>query len=149
MKALSIRQPWLDAILYGGKRIENRAAWKGSSFRGRLLLHAAKGMTDDEYGGVMAFLTARGIEWRPDHSKLARGALVGAASVIDVIMPGGLTYARRFEDRKPHPLRDDPWYMGEFALVLDHVKVFDTPIAYKGALGFFECSGVGAPTELV
>ncbi|HEV8462094.1 MAG TPA: hypothetical protein VGQ38_15450 [Gaiellaceae bacterium] len=50
MKALSFTQPWLWAILHGGKRIENRVAWKGCSYRGPILLHAAKSVgTREEF----------------------------------------------------------------------------------------------------
>src|SRR3990167_9411398 len=47
MKALSIRQPWAWLILHAGKDIENRG-WP-TSFRGRFLIHASKGMTRAEY----------------------------------------------------------------------------------------------------
>ena len=46
MKALSIRQPWAHLILHGGKDIENRD-WR-TSVRGRVLVHASKGMTRDD-----------------------------------------------------------------------------------------------------
>jgi hypothetical protein len=39
MKALSIKQPWVHAILHEGKDIENRS-WR-RDFRGWLALHAA------------------------------------------------------------------------------------------------------------
>jgi hypothetical protein len=39
MKALSIKQPWVHAILHEGKDIENRS-WQ-RSFRGWLALHAS------------------------------------------------------------------------------------------------------------
>lgn len=40
MKALSIRQPWIHAIMKLGKRVENRD-WAGCSHRGPVLLHAS------------------------------------------------------------------------------------------------------------
>lgn len=143
MRALSIRQPWLDAILFGGKRIENRIAWKGSAFRGPVYLHAAKAMTIAEYGEAWRWMRDRGIKWQPqDPDRLVRGALVGRCEVLDVILSGGLRdkngrfgYARGDTDR--HPFADDPWYMGGFALVLGNVEVFEEPIPYKGMLGFF------------
>ena len=45
--ALSIRQPWAWLIVNGYKDIENRN-WK-TNFRGKILVHAAKGMTKAEY----------------------------------------------------------------------------------------------------
>ncbi len=47
MIALSIRQPWAWHILHSGKDIENRD-WP-TRFRGRVLIHASKGMTRAEY----------------------------------------------------------------------------------------------------
>ncbi|MCC7374294.1 MAG: hypothetical protein IT581_06545 [Verrucomicrobiales bacterium] len=44
--AISVRQPSAWMIIHAGKDIENRT-WR-TKFRGRVLVHAAKGMTDDE-----------------------------------------------------------------------------------------------------
>lgn len=50
--ALSVRQPWTHAIIHFSKDIENRS-WqainRGLRFRGRIAIHAAKGMTREEY----------------------------------------------------------------------------------------------------
>lgn len=40
MKALTVKQPWAGLIVAGGKDIENRT-WR-TSYRGRVLIHAAK-----------------------------------------------------------------------------------------------------------
>lgn len=149
MRALSLTQPWCDAILYAGKRVENRLLWSGSSFRGDLLLHAAKGMRVADYDGVVRFVRDRKIAWRPKPKlDLVRGAIVGRARVIDVIMPGGLKHAgagynpSRAKDPSPfesniHSFASDPFYMGGFALVLDDVVAFAVPIPCNGALGFW------------
>ena len=47
MKALSIRQPWAWLIVNGHKDIENRQ-WR-THFRGKIYVHAAKGMTRGDY----------------------------------------------------------------------------------------------------
>jgi hypothetical protein len=47
MKALSIRQPWAWLIVKGYKDIENRT-W-ATKLRGRVFVHASKGMTRAEY----------------------------------------------------------------------------------------------------
>lgn len=143
MKALSLRQPWCDAVLYGGKRIENRPKWTNSHFRGRFLIHAAKGMTRAEYAEACLFMAERGIEWRPGpRDKLVHGAIVGAATVVDVIMPNGERYGRHTGQREywesRHPLAGNHWYMGGFALVLEDVVAFPKAFPYKGALGFFD-----------
>ena len=47
MKCISIRQPWASLIIHHGKDIENRD-W-GTNVRGRVLIHAAKGCTREEW----------------------------------------------------------------------------------------------------
>mgnify|MGYP001114609934 CR=1 FL=1 len=58
MKALSIRQPWAWLIVHAGKNIENRS-WR-SHYHGRFLVHAAKGMTRQEYDEAKAWAHACG-----------------------------------------------------------------------------------------
>lgn len=149
MKALSIRQPWVDAILYGGKRIENRLAWRGSDFRGEFLIHASSGMTGVEYAEAVRFCERRGISWRPRAQHLlTRGAIVGRARVVDVIMPDGFRhpgegYASPCVSHVRHELAADPFYMGGFALVLEDVEPLRA-YPWKGSLGFFEVPSVDA-----
>ena len=128
MKALSLRQPWADAVLYGGKRIENRVAWTNSNFRGEFLIHAAKGMTKGEYADVVDFLVMKAFDWRPKPiGELVRGAIVGRARVTGVVKaPPCMMTADQAR-----------WYMGGFALLLDDVVAFEKPIPWVGALGFF------------
>lgn len=141
MKALSVRQPWVDAILYGGKRIENRD-WKNSNFRGEFLIHASKGMTREEYADVVDFMTARKeLAWRPKPiDQLVRGAIVGRAKVVGIVRPT-TSSARLTDDTRgvSRALTDneDSWWMGGFALALDDVVAFEKPIPFLGSLGFF------------
>lgn len=143
MKAISIRQPWVDAVLYGGKRVENRGPrWGRCKHRGPLLLHAAKGMTDDEYHEACEFMREQGIAWRPDRNNLrqfVRGAIVGVTEVIDIVTPGGQRV-----DFPTLNVRDDEWYTGGFGLVFGPTHAFDAPIPYKGNLSLFN-----VPDELV
>lgn len=167
MKALSLRQPWAHAVIFGGKRIENRVAWKNSNFRGAFLIHAAQGMTWREYADALKFATDRGIpygEWpRPNRVDLERGCIVGIARVI-----GRVTNVGGFGQVLMHPFcacptidEPDPcddwkaggvckyahrrmlttdekrWWMGGFALVLDGVRPTPT-VPCTGHLGFFE-----------
>lgn len=111
-RALSLTPPWPLAILHLGKRIENRQKWKGSSYRGPIWLHAAKG-----YGSKADFnatiLAMRRAHTQAQHSamfpqgwpkefqrfidagqlvksggeilpgpKIARGAVVGRATIV-------------------------------------------------------------------
>jgi len=144
VKALSLRQPWAHAVLHGGKRIENRVAWTNSSFRGEFLIHAAKGMTCDEYDNAVIWAGLRGLAWAntvPDMKTLERGGIVGIARVVGVVKPDkGTPCGATIESGPRHGYGLTPdearWWMGAFALVLDDVRA--TPfVPCKGALGFF------------
>ncbi|VWD49752.1 hypothetical protein BLA17378_08633 [Burkholderia aenigmatica] len=126
MKALSIRQPWAWLIVQGFKDIENRT-WP-TRFRGRVLIHASKGMTKAEYEDVDDYLVlsadddARMLEL-PDRGDLLRGGIVGVATITDCVLPAH---------------RKSPWHMeGQFGFQLADAK----PVPFvecKGALGFFD-----------
>ena len=85
MIALSIRQPWAWLIVHAGKDIENRT-WP-TRFRGRVLVHASKGMTHAEYEAACDHLWLHGgpaIE-PPDFHALERGGIVGSVELVDCV----------------------------------------------------------------
>jgi hypothetical protein len=120
MKGLSIRQPWAWCIMTAGKRIENRAWF--TKYRGPILIHAAKGLTQLEYYNFC--------DWYADHfpankkppamMDLARGGIVGRAKIVDCVEAS-----------------TDPWFMGRYGFLLDEVERIEF-IPYKGALGLFD-----------
>lgn len=122
MKALSIRQPWAWLVANGHKPIENRT-WK-TKFRGRVLIHASKGMTNDEYDDALATAMHAGHRsYFPPREKLERGGIVGVATIIDCVPPDRLS---------------SPWHMGDqFGFQIADAKVLPF-IPCKGALGFFD-----------
>src|SRR5262245_59918085 len=108
MNALSIRQPWCWAILHAGKDVENRN-WR-TIFRGRFAIHAAKGMTRDEYQNGVAYITqafirnairhpvtrirehdglrvkvSAGQLVLPELEEIVRGAIIGVAEVVGCV----------------------------------------------------------------
>jgi hypothetical protein len=89
MKCLSGRQPWWWAILEAGKRIENRV-WN-TSYRGPILLHAAKGCTVDEYEDALVWMENRGlidhVRDAPPLKAMQRGGIVGRARIAAVLPP--------------------------------------------------------------
>ena len=128
-KALSIRQPWAWAIVYAGKDIENRD-W-ATKYRGPICIHAAKGMTRDEYAS--ANLTIQRAIGRVDQAwldrwhgvtaakyRLDRGGIIGTAEIVDCV---------------DHST--SPWFFGSYGLVLRNVQPVDF-ISVKGALGLFD-----------
>lgn len=119
--ALSVRQPWATAIVHLGKTIENRS-WRrpnpGLEFRGPICIHAAKGMTRDEYEDAADFIRRVGGDC-PLPDALPRGGIIGTANVVDVVRES-----------------DSPWFMGPVGLVLADVKPVSF-VAAGGQLGFF------------
>lgn len=84
MKALSVRQPWAWLIVNGHKKFENRD-WQpknpGRKFRGRVLIHASKSMTREEYLIGCDHASDEGITL-PSFDDLQRGGIVGEVEVI-------------------------------------------------------------------
>jgi hypothetical protein len=125
VKALSIRQPWAWAILHAGKRIENRD-WRGCSYRGPLLIHAAAGLGVAECLEAIRGMTREGLiageilaSW-PGREAVHRGGIVGVCNVVDVVRASS-----------------DPWFCGPLGLVLADVRPLPF-VPWKGALGLFE-----------
>jgi len=97
LKCLSIKQPWVEAILLGMKREEYRS-WL-TRHRGLLALHA---------GGSLA---RPGFARYPGISRegVVRGAVIGVVDVTGCIEPGGGGYAWLLENprrlREPIPMK--------------------------------------------
>ena len=119
MIALSIRQPWASLILKAGKDIENRC-WP-TKFRGRILIHAAKGCTRQEFEDALEFaedVIDKSIN--ADLKTIPRGGIIGSVEIVDCVSAS-----------------DSPWFCGEFGFVLrDPQPLPFTP--WKGQLGFFD-----------
>lgn len=120
--ALSVRQPWAWAIIHGGKEIENRSLGSikaGRMVPGKICIHAASGMKEDEYRYAHWRLARHGVACpRPD--ALVRAAIIGTVDVTGIITQS-----------------DSEWFGGEAGLVLEN-PVAITPIPAAGALGYFE-----------
>lgn len=111
MKAISIRQPWASLIVLGYKEIENRT-WP-TSFRGSVLIHAAK--KDDDAGYVE--MLRRGIKFdrRP-----RTGGLIGKAEIVDCISSSRST-----------------WFCGPYGFVIRNARPIPF-VPFRGMLGFFD-----------
>lgn len=123
MIALSIRQPWAWLILHAGKDIENRC-WP-TRFRWRVLVHAAKGMTLDEWSSAWTFAagsgaSAKALEAGITSKNIERGGIVGSVEIVDCVRAS-----------------TSPWFVGEYGFVLRNPQ----PLPFRpwrGQLGFFE-----------
>ncbi len=116
MKAISIRQPWAWLIVHGGKDIENRT-WQ-TKFRGRLLVHAASGMSVAEYEAARIIADTNNA-YMPDYENLKRGGIIGSVEIVDCVTESG-----------------SPWFFGPFGFVLRDPNPLPF-IPLKGALGLF------------
>lgn len=125
MKAVSLWQPWAQAITHRLKRNETRG-WS-TRYRGPLAIHAAKRWEKDqivfnellrEHGLVIA--------------DLAFGAVVAVAWLVDVQPVEAMTTISASErllgDYSP----------GRFAWILEDVQALREPLPFAGKQGFFD-----------
>ena len=121
MKVLSVRQPWAWLIVNGWKNVENRT-WP-TKFRGRVLIHASKGMTRDEYNAcylfVCGFAPSLAMSEMPAFDDLQRGGIIGETTILDCVTH--------------HP---SDWFTGPFGFVVDESKPLPF-VPMNGQLGFF------------
>lgn len=165
MKAISVRQPWVWAIICAGKRIENRSRVDGRipeicRHRGPLLLHASKGCTRDEFDAGSEFiadatagaLTRRHVDFAR-FADLPRGGIVARALAIGHVDPDGrfwLDPEERESDPEIAQSLNLRWHMpGSHGLVFADDVVSLPFVPWKGALGLFEAdypfAEVGVP----
>ena len=112
MLTLSIRQPWVWAILHGGKDIENRN-W-ATKIRGKILIHAGKAFDKDDCDFVER---TSGLTVPND---LPLGGIVGSVEIVDCVKAS-----------------NSKWFFGEYGFVLKNtVELPFMPI--NGRLGFFD-----------
>ncbi len=119
--ALSVRQPWAWAILHAGKDIENRslgAIRSGRMEPGRIALHAAAGMTEEEYRWAVLKMQKTATQVPPP-AALPRGAIIGSVEVVEIVTQS-----------------DSPWFGHSAGLRLADPEPCP-PIPAKGALGYF------------
>jgi len=117
--ALSVRQPWPWAMQHAGKDIENRD-WR-TTRRGRIAVHAGKGMTLSEYRDCLDLVREiKGADFDlPGMEQLSRGGIVGSVDIVDCVT-----------------LSESPWFFGAFGFVLRDFRPVDF-IPCRGELGFF------------
>jgi hypothetical protein len=120
MKALSVRQPWVELILQGRKTIELRT-WS-TTHRGALALHAAQKLKD-------ADCEAHSL----DPEALPRGALVGQVELVDVIELDAAGY----EALRGEHLSLKEWPGGLYGWRFSHPTRLEEPIAMSGKQGLF------------
>jgi hypothetical protein len=109
-RAISIRQPWVYAILHLGKDVENRSWY--THFRGRILIHAGLGIDQDEDA----------LKLKIDSKTLQRGKIVGDVEIFSCIDDSRSRWANR---------ESGVWHW-----CLKNPRYLKTPIPFRGKLGF-------------
>ena len=124
MKAISVRQPWAW-LLFHGKGVENRS-WR-TSYRGRLAIHAAKTMTQEEWNAAVLFVASfdRALsDSIPVAFMLPLGAVVGTVEQYACVALEGRT--------------DNPWFTGPYGHVYRDAAEYADPIPARGYQGLWE-----------
>lgn len=119
--ALSVRQPWAWAIIHAGKDIENRSAPAVRNMghcRIPVAVHAAKGMTQQEYVDAYDFMRSIGVVC-PPAGALLRGGVIGMVQIVDVVS-----------------FSKSRWFFGPRGLVLRGAEACEF-VPAVGALGLF------------
>ncbi|MEM7296019.1 MAG: hypothetical protein AAF330_05245 [Pseudomonadota bacterium] len=125
-----MRQPWAWAILYGGKVIENRSLASiraGGTDCRRIAIHAAAGMTEEEYRWGVWRLQQHGVR-APRPEELPRRAIIGTVDVVDIISAS-----------------ESAWFGGDHGLLLEH-PIPCAPVPASGALEYFAWRAGGIVT---
>jgi len=151
IRALTLTQPWATLVALGAKQIETRS-W-GTSYRGPLAIHAAKGLSG--FSSPVYFyrlcstepfaaaLRAAGYGLEPpyaaqltiDADALPRGAVIAVCRLVDCerigpacsAVPDHRTPERAFGDYQP----------GRYMWLLADVQRLPTPIPARGSLGLW------------
>lgn len=148
-RVLTLTQPWASLVVLGLKRIETRS-W-ATSYRGPLLIHAAKGYLDRGLRHEMVFLEAFwSVGVKPD-MPLPTGAIIGSVDLIDCV-PTVAPFAgaagawfvathngQEWQVPPPEPeLSFGDYSDGRWAWLLNNPRAFPTPIPARGALKIWE-----------
>jgi hypothetical protein len=128
MKALSIRQPWIGAILSGAKTIEVRA--RPTRHRGPLYLHASRtfGRGEREHLDRLRELGHA----LPDPDRQRLGAVIGRVRLVECRLMEAADWPAALAEPRPGRL---------WAWVLADARALRKPIQVPGQRNLFEANG--------
>jgi hypothetical protein len=108
LKALSVRQPYANKIIFDGKDVENRT--RRTNFRGTVAIHAS----------IKLHSNAEKLS-KKTKEEMVCGAIVGIVDVVDCV-----------DEHK------SKWFGGPYGYVLKNPRPLKKPIPCKGMLGFWQ-----------
>lgn len=100
MKAISIQQPWAEAVILGYKDVENRT-WATNHF-GPLMIHAAKKF--DQMGYEFIIDQFPHLEF-PKPKEMKMGGVIGVVDMVGVVVE-----------------HDSPWFFGPYGFLFKNPK---------------------------
>jgi hypothetical protein len=136
MKALTLTQPWASLVALGQKSIETRSWF--TSYRGELLIHAAKGFPkwaqdfcyEDPFRGFLP----------PTAQELPLGVILCKVELLACVRTNQLHKLGEAGLAKPDviELAFGDYSEGRYAWALRLIETFNKPIPAKGSLGLWE-----------
>lgn len=148
MKAISLWQPWASLIVHGAKSIETRGYQ--TKVRGRIAIHSTKRedvsargliISDPDFVQFFRSIKVNGQTWSGHvYDALPRGCILGTVELYGCvpvesfrdILPAGLKF--NISNQEYSFGNYEP---GRFGWLLRDPILFDTPIPFKGAQGFW------------
>lgn len=122
MKTLTIRQPYVHAILSGLKQYETRS-WK-TNYRGKLLIHA---------GCAKMTPVLLDLANKYGFQNIITGAILLECELVDCIL-----ITKEFRQQQTQAEFDfGDWTTGRYAWKLINIKPIPTPIKTTGQLGLW------------
>ncbi len=140
MKIITLWQPWATLIALGYKKYETRH--RGTKYRGRLAIHAAKRPVKDKELAAISYDSIGHINWEKiKNIEYPLGAIVAVSNLVDChIMTNSmrLTHESCIAINSITPLEKSMgfWEPGRFAWELDEVKKIE-PIPCRGSQGLW------------
>ena len=138
MRALSIKQPWIGAITYGDKRVENRG-WPAPDWiiGQRIALAASRGPDWD--APDMAWIESGLMPYRPGDPRKAWTASLTLGAIVAVATVTGCH--PRYHICNPTGIPEtvcSRWSVwGQCHWILDDMRLLPEPVPCKGALGLW------------
>lgn len=152
MKALTLTQPWASLVAVGAKRIETRS-WS-TSYRGPLLIHAARGFPQEAKRFCESRIVCRVMgwpecpealtqEWLDDNARrikaLPLGRIIATVQMVHCLETGLIqTSVLPFTEQER---AFGNYAHGRFGFLLEDAIPLAEPIPAKGALGLWKWRG--------
>ncbi len=153
MRALTVYQPWADAIMWRGKCVENRTWSPPAGIEDeRIAIHAAWSERSDKELEELEWIAKRstGVAVQSNRMSLLcgipRGCVVGTCRVVAVVRTradtgDAIVQKLRPDAEIPHPTLWMPWWAGDIGWILGDVVPIQPPIPTRGAQRVWKLPG--------